>query len=723
MKVFRFLGAHKLAVLLATVLLAGCVACDLSIPKLTSQIVDVGIQQSGVDCIAVDGMTDKTHAAIALMVPEDDREVFAASYQQDADGTWRLTEEGRRHLDELDRMLALPLVAVHGSSLLGGSVDLEQMASAAAAGEADAQEVRSYAAAAQREMSQAPEMLEQAAVAAALKEESAAGIDLGQKQMAYLLSTGALMMGLAALSMVLNILVGLVAARTGSAIGRDLRTRLFGRVVAFSDAEVERFSAASLITRATNDIQLIQNVSIMILRMVLYAPIVAIGGIIMVLATNAALGWIIVAAVCAVAVLILVLFRLTGPKFKIMQRLIDRVNLTAREMLTGIPAIRAFGRQEVEQERFDAASSKLMRTQLFTNRAMSFMMPAMMLVMNLTSVAIVWFGGHAIQDGTIQTGDMIAFITYAMVIIMGFLMIGMVSIMLPRADVAAERVVEVLSCTPAITDPADPVAFQPAGPGVGISFDDVSFAYPGSKECALSHVSFTVEPGQTLALIGGTGSGKSTVLKLMERFYDADEGTVSVDGRDVRTLCQADLRRALGYVPQKGYLFSGTVDTNVAYSDEGMAPAQVSAALRTAQAEAFVESRPEGVDAPIAQGGSNVSGGQRQRLCIARALAHPARAYLFDDSFSALDLRTDADLRQALSRELEGATKVIVAQRISTIKDADVIVVLKDGRVEGAGTHGQLIANCREYQRIASSQLSDEELAAVGEGVSPDGQA
>ncbi len=470
---------------------------------------------------------------------------------------------------------------------------------------------------------------------------------------------------------------------------------------------MQRFSAASLITRGTNDIQLIQNVSIMILRMVLYAPIVAIGGIIMVLATNAALGWIIVVAICVVAVLIFILFRLTGPKFKIMQRLIDEVNLTAREMLTGIPAIRAFGREAVEQERFDAASSELMRTQLFTNRAMSFMMPAMMLVMNLTSVAIVWFGGHAIQDGTIQTGDMIAFITYAMVIIMGFLMIGMVSIMLPRADVAAERVMEVLSCAPAITDPDDPCAFEPGGAGIGISFEDVSFAYPGSSECALSHVTFSVDPGQTLALI--------------ERFYDAGSGVVRVDGRDVRTLCQTDLRDALGYVPQKGYLFSGTVDTNVAYSDERMPPGQVASALRTAQAEPFVKARPEGVDAPIAQGGSNVSGGQRQRLCIARALAHPARAYLFDDSFSALDLRTDADLRQALSHELEGATKVIVAQRIATIKDADVIVVLKDGRVEGAGTHAHLIKACREYQRIASSQLSDDELAAVGEGVRSDG--
>ncbi len=721
MKVFRFLGAHKLAVFLATVLLAGCVACDLSIPKLTSQIVDVGIQQSGVDRIAVDGMTDGSHAAIALMVPEDDQGLFAASYQQDAGSIWRLTEEGREHLDELDRMLAFPLVAVHGSSLLGGSVDLEQMVEAARAGEADAQEIRAYAAAAEEEMDQAPEMLEQAAVAAALKEESAAGVDLQQKQMDYLLGTGALMIGLAALSMVLNILVGLVAARTGSAIGRDLRTRLFRRVVGFSDAEVQRFSAASLITRGTNDIQLIQNVSIMILRMVLYAPIVAIGGIIMVLATNAELGWIIVVAICVVAVLIFILFRLTGLKFKIMQRLIDEVNLTAREMLTGIPAIRAFGREAVEQERFDAASSELMRTQLFTNRAMSFMMPAMMLVMNLTSVAIVWFGGHAIQDGTIQTGDMIAFITYAMVIIMGFLMIGMVSIMLPRADVAAERVMEVLSCAPAITDPDDPCAFEPGGAGIGISFEDVSFAYPGSSECALSHVTFSVDPGQTLALIGGTGSGKSTVLKLIERFYDAGSGVVRVDGRDVRTLRQTDLRDSLGYVPQKGYLFSGTVDTNVAYSDEGMPSVQVASALRTAQAEPFVKARPEGVDAPIAQGGSNVSGGQRQRLCIARALAHPARAYLFDDSFSALDLRTDADLRQALSRELEGATKVIVAQRIATIKDADVIVVLKDGRVEGAGTHAHLIEACREYQRIASSQLSDDELAAVGEGVRSDG--
>lgn len=694
MRVFRFLGEHPRAVLIAIVLLIGCAFCDLTIPKLTSQIVDVGIQQSGIERIAVDRMTDETHRAIKGMLSGEDEGIFDAAYEQGGDGVWRITEAGRAAGERLDELLAAPMISIHGAAQPSGQP-------AGAPGEAAAE--------------LAPEMTRQLALAAALKEASVAGVDLPQAQMAYLLRTGAVMLGLAVLSMVLNILAGLVAARTGSTIGHDLRARLFTRVVSFSDAEVGRFSAASLITRGTNDIQLIQNVSIMILRMVLYAPIVAIGGIIMVLATNAALGWIIVVAVAVVASVVFFLFKLTGPKFKAMQYLIDRVNLVAREMLTGVSAIRAFGRTSYEQERFDEASARLMRTQLFTNRAMSFMMPAMMLVMNLTSVAIVWFGGHYIQAGLIQTGDLIAFITYSMVIIMGFLMIGMVSIMLPRADVAAERVMEVLSCEPTIHDPGHPRSAANGGAGARITFDRVSFRYPGSDECALEDASFEVGPGQTLALIGGTGSGKSTVLKLIERFYDASAGAVLVDGVDVREMRQADLRDALSLVPQKGYLFSGSVDTNVAYADESMPEERVVHALDTAQALGFVMAKPEGADSPIAQGGTNVSGGQRQRLCIARALAKPARAYLLDDCFSALDYKTDADLRAALRSEMSAATKVIVAQRISTIRDADAIVVLKDGRVVGQGTHDELMSTCAEYQRIALSQLTEEELGCGGD--------
>lgn len=721
MKVFRYLGEHKASVVLTVVLLIGCVACDLAIPTYTSDIVDVGIQQSGVEHIASESMSDETHEAAALVIPEQDLMLFRESYERGPDGIWHLTDVGRSSLSELDDALAVPLILMHPTDQMAANepVSLPQMMEALHAGTATEQDVVRYADAAHEALdSMNPEMMSQMAISAALKEYGAIGDDLSARQMSYLLRTGAFMVGLAALSMVLNILVGFVAARTGSRIGRDLRQRLFTKVVSFTEAEVSRFSPASLITRATNDIQLVQNVSIMLMRMVLYAPIVAIGGIIMVLYTNASLGYIIVIAVLTVAVTIFVLFKVTGPKFKIMQSLIDRVNLIAREMLTGIPVIRAFGRQSYEQARFNTASVQLMRTQLFTNRAMSFMMPAMMLVMNLTSVAIVWFGGHAIEQGSIQTGDMIAFITYSMVIIMGFLMIGMVAIMLPRADVAAGRVDEVLACEPQVQDPIDPAPLphnHQDGAETLVEFKDVSFAYPGSDTCALEHINFTVRPGETLALIGPTGAGKSTVLKLLLRFYDVCEGSVLLNGEDVRTLSQRELRDQMSYVPQKAFLFSGTVDTNVAYADEGMPEAEVIRAIASAQAYPFVMEKLDGTDAPIAQGGTNVSGGQRQRLCIARALAKKAPIYLFDDSFSALDYRTDADLRHALDTELAEAAKLIVAQRISSIRHADKIIVLKDGMIEGEGTHDELMDTCEEYRMIALSQLSEEELGGGGD--------
>jgi ATP-binding cassette subfamily B protein len=561
-------------------------------------------------------------------------------------------------------------------------------------------------------------------------------------QMTYLLKTGGLMLGLAALGMVIAIVVGFVASRTGAAIGAELRSKLFTRVVSFSEAEIGRFSAASLITRGTNDIQLVQNVSIMMMRMVLYAPILAIGGIIMVMQTNPRMGWIIVVAIVAVFVVIAVLFKLAMPKFKIMQKLIDRVNLVAREILTGMPVIRAFGRTQSEEARFDVASTELMRTQLFTNRVMTFMMPTMTLIMNATSVAIVWVGGHYIDEGLIQTGDMIAFITYSMVIIMGFLMLGMISIMLPRADVAASRVDEVIATEPSIHDAEGAVALAAVGSdsaalaepacasgiepapspsaknaseaGAKVEFCDVSFKYDDSSECVLEHVSFVVEPGQTLGIIGATGCGKSTIMKLIERFYDASAGEVKVDGIDVRKVSQASLRRTIAYVPQKAFLFSGTIESNVAYSEGQMDPARVARALKLAQASEFVYALPEGVDSPISEGGTNVSGGQRQRLAIARALAADARVLLFDDSFSALDYKTDLALRTALDAELAGTTRIIAAQRIATIRNADSILVLDDGQVVGLGTHDELIRGCEQYKEIALSQLSEEELGLEG---------
>ena len=562
MGVIRFLGQHKGAVALVMLLLLLKAGCELAIPVLTSQIVDVGIAQSGVEDLDV-----------------------LAGYK-------------------------------------------------------------------------------------------AAGVDLFPIQMAYLLRIGGLMLLAAAGSMVLDVAAGFVSARTGAKIGRDLRRRLFARVV-------------------------------------LYAPILAIGGVVMVMVTNPQLGWIVVLAVAVVFAVIAVLFRFTLPRFKIMQTLIDRVNLVSREILTGIPVVRAFGREAHEEERFDEANLRLMKTQLFTNRVMTFMMPLMMLIMNLVSVAIIWFGGHAVDAGTLQTGDLIAFITYSMVIIMGFLMIGMLSIMLPRADVAAQRIDEVLKTESSIADPSTEVCrddeLAARTGGAEIAFNDVSFRYPGSQDCVLDHVDFTAKPGQTTAIIGSTGSGKSTVIKLVERFADVSEGSITIDGIDIRDLSLHALRGQLGYVPQKAFLFSGTVEENVDYAADELNAERVRAAAEIAQAD-FVDDMDEGFKTEISQGGTNVSGGQRQRLAIARALATNARAFLFDDSFSALDYKTDAALRHALAEQLGGKTQIIVAQRISTVLHADQIVVLDEGRVVGCGTHAELMDACEPYREIALSQLSEEEL-------------
>ena len=715
MRIIKNLAQHKLVVLMIVVLLCVQAACDLALPNYTSDIVDTGIQQQGVQDVAAEQLTGRTHDLVAMMLPEPEEQMFADAYAQNEDGTYSLTESGKRDRAALDDAMALPMTVTCYADQIA-ELDLDQVKAAYDQGMIGKDDIQAMLDRMRGSMGDmADTLIAQQGLAAARAEYEQLGYDLDAMQMDYLAATGAKMLGLAALGMVIAVMVGFLASRTAAKVGRSLRERLFNQVVGFSDAEIQSFSAASLITRGTNDVQLVQMVTVMLLRMVLYAPILAIGGIIMIARTDLSMGWIIIAAVAAIAVIMGVLMKVAMPKFKIMQKLIDRVNLVSRELLTGLPVIRAFGREQHEEARFDDANTRLMKTQLFTNRVMTFMMPLMMLIMNLVSVGIIWFGGHAIDAGNLQTGDLIAFITYSMVIIMGFLMIGMLSIMLPRADVAAQRIDEVLECKPSIADPEpgkakDALLGANGLPGARIAFENVSFRYSDGAECVLEDVSFTCEPGKTTAIIGSTGSGKSTVLKLAERFHDVTSGRITVDGIDVRDVSQHALRTQLGYVPQAAFLFSGTIASNVGYGVDDADEDRIRAAADVAQASDFIAERPEGLATPISQGGTNVSGGQRQRLAIARALATDARAYLFDDSFSALDYKTDAALRHELSSRLGGKTVVIVAQRISTVLNADQIVVLDDGRVVGAGTHEQLMESCQEYREIAMSQLSEDEL-------------
>ncbi len=726
MRIVRYLRQSKAAVALIVALLIVQAFADLSLPRYVSDLVDVGIQQGGVEDAAPEAFRADMFEKTLMMASEEDEGLIASSYDLQEDGTYRLNGRGERDRAELDEAVALPFAMAYFADKAAkdglGAVadvgfDIDELHGAYEEGLVSKEDVLALADAAPSALSGVDDALvEQQAVMAAKAEYEQLGYDMGALQMRYLAKVGVRMLAVAALMTAVAIGVGYLASRTAAEIARNLRRRLFAKVLEFSDADVSKFSAASLITRGTNDIQQIQMVIVVLLRMVLYAPILAIGGILMVSRTNASMSWVIVVAVAAIFIVVGVLMALAMPKFKIMQALIDRVNLVSREMLSGLAVIRAFGRQGYEERRFDEANAALMRTQLFTNRVMTFMMPAMMLVMNAVSVLIVWVGGSYIDAGAIQTGDMIAFITYSMVVIMSFLMIGMVSIMLPRADVAASRVNEVLETAPSIVDPAEPCRHDCAErpEGAEIAFDDVTFSYDEGSDPVLRHVSFTAEAGKTTAVIGSTGSGKSTVIKLVERFYDVDSGAVRVDGVDVRAMPQHELRAQFGYVPQKAFLFSGTVADTVAYGACDIDEQRMRFAADVAQAADFVDARDEGFAAPVAQGGTNLSGGQRQRLSIARAIARDARAYLFDDSFSALDYRTDALLRAAIAEKLAGKTVLIVAQRISTVLSADRIVVLEDGAVAGQGTHAELMRDCPAYREIALSQLSEEELEGGG---------
>ena len=752
-KIFKQLARHWAVCLVVFALLFVQAYCDLALPDYTSKIVDTGIQQGGIESPLPQTVRQSTLDALSLLMSEEDAQKLQNAYQyylQD-DGVLQLrsdlTEDERTALEDAVTTpdIVLYMAAAQAANTPAGqnSMGMTGLAETpSAAADADTETVTPTAANLDTvcsqfaAMSQMPgfdrSMLQKQLDGAMsqldstllenLKSQSLLLVQLEYEaqgvaqdvQMGYLFRVGGQMLALTLLMVAVAVAVGFLASRVSAAIGRDLRRETFSSVIGFSNAEIENFSTASLITRTTNDIQQVQFVCVILLRMVAYAPILGIGGVLHVVGSSSGLSWIVVLDVVLLLLLLIFLMSVAMPKFKVMQQLVDRLNLVSREILTGIMPVRAFSREKFEEQRFDKANRELMGTQLFTNRAMVAMMPFMTLIMNGTSLLIVWFGGKAMDAGTMQVGEMIAFITYTMQIVMSFLMLAMVAVMLPRAGVAADRIDEVIRTKATIHDP-DEAAAKAAQAHTGwqgvVQFEDVSFRYPGADSDALEHISFTAKPGETTAIIGSTGCGKSTLLNLIPRFYDVTGGKVTVDGIDVREMSQAQLHDLLGYVPQKGVLFSGTIDSNLKFGGEDITDAQVHKAAAIAQATDFIEAKPEGYQSPIAQGGSNVSGGQKQRLSIARAIAKDPKVYLFDDSFSALDYKTDVTLRRALKAQTDNATVIIVAQRISTVLHANQILVLDEGRLVGKGTHAQLMVSCPEYQEIARSQLSQKELA------------
>ena len=700
------------AVLVIFALLIFQASCDLTLPQFTSDLVDIGIQQNGIAHAAPAEMRATTMDNLGLFLTDDEQKLVSSFYTLDGD-RYVCTAQSKADWQTLDEVLSMPMVMLDTIES-SGKIDVQTLHEEIASGQVTRQHLLGAESQMESELSSmGGSTMTQKAILFTQKEYEALGYDLHEMQMNYLLTTGGKMLALSLGMVIAAILVGLVASRTAAELSMHLRESLFTRVVSFGNEEMTRFSTASLITRSTNDIQQIQMVIVILLRIVLYAPILGIGGILRVTRTQTGMAWIIAVAVAAVIGIVAVLMGTAMPRFKKMQTLIDNLNLVAREILTGLPVIRAFSREKHEEERFGDAKIALTRTQLFTNRVMTFMMPTMMLTMNLVTVAIVWFGAHGIDLGRMQVGDMMAFITYTMQIIMSFLMISMISILLPRAGVAAERINEVLATEPRIHDRAKVKDDQLTACRGEIVFDDVSFRYPDADADVLEHISFTAKPGQTTAIIGSTGAGKSSLLNLIPRFFDVSYGRITIDGIDIRDLSQHRLHELLGYVPQKGILFSGDIESNLKFGGADISDERMKQAAEIAQATEFIESKPERYETPIAQGGTNVSGGQKQRLSIARAIAKNPRIYLFDDSFSALDYKTDAALRRALSEQIHDATTIIVAQRISTILHAEQIIVLDEGKVAGIGTHEELMRSCATYQEIARSQLSEKELGGM----------
>lgn len=735
--------------------------CDLSLPAYTSDIIDVGIQNNGVEHVVPESLTEDEFKMAQFIMTEDECKTWESLYTL-KDGIYELSKTSEKKLDEVDEQMVLPLILNYQMSameedtfkgliakqmgkdeseladltveqigqMLGTDLKSFQQEKEDDDGnkyEATCVDVRPiFATMLENKMmdkdsilsmrdsmedtidTMGSSLVKAMGVAYAVSCDKAAGLDVDHIQKSYLLSAGLKMVGMAFLMGIVTVLVGLFASRVGAGIGMTLRGKVFKQVVGFSNAEMDKFSTASLITRSTNDIQQIQMVSVMLLRMIAYAPILGIGGVLKVMQTGAGMGWIIVLAIVVILGYVMVLMSVTMPKFKLMQKLVDNVNLVSREILTGLSVIRAFGREKKEEERFDDANKDLTKTMLFTNRVMTFMMPGMMMIMNVLTVGIVWVGAHKIDAGTMQVGAMTAFITYAMMIVMSFLMLTMMSIMLPRAAVAADRIDEVIHTQSSIRDDENPQNLA-VHDGV-VRFDHVNFKYPGAEEDVLHDIDFVAEPGKTTAIIGSTGCGKSTLVNLIPRLYDVSEGSITLDGQDIRKIRMSDLREEIGFVPQKGVLFSGTIASNLRFGRDDATDEEIRLAAEIAQASEFIDAKDDKYDSAIAQGGSNVSGGQKQRLSIARAIAKNPKIFIFDDSFSALDLKTDAALRKALSDNVKDCTVIIVAQRISTILHADQILVLDDGRIVGKGTHEELMKSCEVYQQIAKSQLSAKEL-------------
>ncbi|MGO5240024.1 ABC transporter ATP-binding protein [Parolsenella sp. LCP21S3_E11] len=737
MRIIKLFKKHILALVCAVALIIISCNADLTLPTYMSEIVDVGIQQGGIESAVPATIREQTLADLELFMSDEDAATVEAAYgESDAEGVRAYvgTDEARSEEGELASIMSLPetvtlaleqgIDASATGAPIQGTVTMDDIRKAVSMGMLDRDQLVSGAESMADQMgSMGGSIVRQRAISFVGQEYEAQGISLSDVQNSYLASMTAKMFGLCAVSLVATILTGAVASHTACTIARDLRRKTFESVMRFSPAEVGKFSQASLITRCTNDIQQIQMATTLVIRMVMMAPIMGVVALMRVFATQTGLEWTIGVAVVAVSAVVGVLMGLTMPKFKKMQQYVDRVNLVAREMLDGIMPIRAFGRQDHELARFDDASTDLMKTQLFTNRAMSFMMPLMMFVMNCITVLIVWAGSHGINDGVMQVGDMMAFISYTMQIVMAFMILTMVSVMLPRAEVACERVEDVLNTESSIKEPERPQLPAADGPRAQLEFRDVSFSYPDGDESVVTGVNFTVRAGETLGIIGATGSGKSTIAQLIPRLYDATEGTVTLDGIDVRDMPLSELRRRIGYVPQQGMLFSGTIETNLKFAGDTVGDDDMRAAASIAQATEFIEGREGGYESEISQGGTNVSGGQRQRLAIARALAKRPEVMVFDDSFSALDYKTDAKLREALATSASDSAVVVVAQRIATIMRATQIIVLDDGRVVGQGTHEELLRSCPTYLEIAQSQLSsaelgltDEEIAAVMKG-------